>query len=344
MVGILEFCRRFPDEDACLDVIFNSKFGDHTPCPHCGVIGGWGRVRGTKKYFHSCRKQVSPLKDTAFYRSNMSLTAYFYAMLLFSNCASGVRSSFLRRQLGIHPKSAHRLCNRIRLHMASYERPAKLGGPGKLVEVDEVLLRHALCPGKGQHQLTSVMGLACQGKVITGIVADRKRRTLHANILKFVEPGSTIVTDDWCGYKGLERLGFRHISVNHSRGYFNERGFSTCEIDSYWATLRRAMRGYHQVAAANQWMFLAEIECRYNFRDKRDALFEALISHWPAITADNLVTFERRFDWRSNDWPSGDYADSSKTGMGSKISVRKELREEADPATQALGSDLASTL
>lgn len=228
--------------------------------------------------------------------------------------------------------------------MASYERPAKLGGPGKLVEVDEVLLRHALCPGKGQLQLTSVMGLACQGKVITGIVADRKRRTLHANILKFVEPGSTIVTDDWCGYKGLERLGFRHISVNHSRGYFNERGFSTCEIDSYWATLRRAMRGYHQMAAANLWMFLAEIECRYNFRDKRDALFEALISHWPAITAENLVSFERRFDWRSNGQLGGDFVDSSKVGSGSPISSRAEQSEQAVPATQVLGFRLESPL
>lgn len=321
MVGILEFCRRFPNEEACLNTIFNNKFGDHTPCPHCGVTGGWGRLRGTKKYFHSCRRQVSPLKGTAFYRSNMSLTAYFYAILLFSNCASGVRSSFLRRQLGIHPKSAHRLCNRIRLHMATYERPPKLGGPGKLVEVDEVLLRHALCPGKSQHQPTIVMGMACQGKVITGIVADRKRQSLHANILKFVETGSTIVTDDWCAYKGLERLGFKHISVNHSRGFLNEHGFSTCEIDSYWATLRRAMRGYRQTAPANLWMFLAEIECRHNFRHDRSALFETLISHWPTITADNLATFERRFDWRSNHQPGGDLADSSEAASTPQINI-----------------------
>jgi len=183
--------------------------------------------------------------------------------------------------------------------MATYERPAKLGGPGKLVEVDEVLLRHALDRGKNRHQATIVMGVACQGKVLTGIIANRKRQSLHANILKYVEAGSTIVTDDWCAYKGLDRLGFDHISVNHSQGYFNQNGYSTCEIDSYWASVRRAMRGYHQMAAPNLWMFLAEIECRYNFRHERDALFEHLISHWPALTPESVLAFERRFDWRS---------------------------------------------
>ena len=144
------------------------------------------------------------------------------------------------------------------------------------------------------------MGLACNGTVLSGIIADRTRKSLHANILKYVAEGSTIVTDDWIAYKGLDQLGFKHISVNHSRGFFNERGFSTCEIDSYWAVVRRTMRGYHQTAPSNLWMFLAEIECRYNSRHDRSALFESLISYWPVLTTEHMAEFERRFDWRSN--------------------------------------------
>lgn len=297
--GILEFCRRFPDEEACLQAIFECKFADHSPCPRCGTIGRWGAIRGTKKYFHSCRRQISVLKDTAFYRSNLSLTACFYAILLFANCSSGIRSSFLRKQLGLLPKSAHRLCNRVRLHMSTYERPIALGGPGKRVEVDEVLLRHVRIPGQDRLETAMVMGMVCEGRVITGIVSDRKRQTLHANIQRYVRRGSTIVTDDWAAYKGLDRLGFKHISVNHSRGFFNEAGFSTGEIDSYWASLRRAMRGYHQVAPSNLWIYLAEIECRYNFRHDRDLFFEALISRWPALTPSSIPVFKRKFDWRS---------------------------------------------
>ena len=295
---ILDFCRRFSNEEKCLDEIFNQKFGDHTACPHCGKVGSWGRVKGTKKYFHTCRKQVSPLKDTAFYRSNVSLTACFYAILLFANCSSGIRSSFLRKQLGLGAKSAHRLCNRVRLHMAAYQRPALLGGDGKLVEVDEVLLRHVRSPGKYHSDATIILGMVCDGTLINGVINDRTRKTLHANIVRFIKPGSIIVTDDWRPYRGLEQFGFSHIAVNHSVGFFNENGFSTGEIDSYWAVLRRAMRSYHQVAPDNLWLFLAEMECRYNFRHDRSALFEALISRWPAITNESLKILQSRFDWR----------------------------------------------
>lgn len=295
---ILTFCRRFPDEEACLQTIFDQKFGDHSPCPHCGKLGVWGRVKGTKKFFHSCRKQISPLKDTAFYRSNLSLTACFYAILLFANCSSGVRSSFLRKQLGLVPKSAHRLCNRVRLHMSAYPRPEPVGGPGKLVEVDEVLLRHVRSPGQSRHESTIVLGIAFDGKVVTGIIGDRTRRTLHSNIVRHVKPGSTIITDDWIGYKGLDKIGFDHKSINHSIGYFNEAGYSTCAIDSYWATLRRAMRLYRQVAPHNLWLFLAEIECRYNARHDHRSAFDDLIANWSPITDDSVQSLKRRFDWR----------------------------------------------
>lgn len=295
---ILSFCKRFPNEVACLEQIFKTKYGDHTPCPKCGKIGRWGLVRDTKKYFHTCRKQVSLLAGTPFYRSNFSLTACFYAILLFSSCSSGVRSSFLRRQIGTPPKSTHRLCNLVRLQMANYDRPTKLGGPGKRVEVDEVLIRHVRIPGSDRYYAAQIMGIACEGKLITGIIPDRTRSTLHANIKRWVVPGSIIITDDWAAYRSLDHSKYKHITVNHSKGYFNEQGYSTCEIDSFWATLRRCMRGYHQVAADNLWLFLAEIECRYNWRRDRSGLFEHLISNWSIITAASPETLRQRFDWR----------------------------------------------
>lgn len=173
-----------------------------------------------------------------------------------------------------------------------------LGGPGKRVEVDEVLLRHVRIPGQSENVATIVLGMACEGKVITGIIGDRTRQTLHESIVRFVRRGSTVVTDDWVAYKGLEKHGFNHISVNHSVGFFNMGGFSTCEIDSYWATLRRAMRGYHQVAAHNLWLYLAEIEWRYNFRHNRDAAFDRLVSHWPELTPESIAQTNTAFDWR----------------------------------------------
>lgn len=296
--GILEFCRRFPDEDACLRWIFDRKFGDHSPCPACGEFGKWLKVRGTKSFLHSCRARISPLKDTAFYRSNLTLTSIFYAILLFANSSSGIRTPFLRKHLGLGLSASHRLSNRVRLHMSAHVQASKLGGPGKLVEVDEVLLRHVRYPNAARFGAVLVQGLACDGQVRMGIVADRTRKTLHRNICRFAEPGSTIVTDDWPAYKGLESCGFRHITVNHSKGYFNENGYSTGQIDSHWASVRRAMRGYHQVAPKNMWLFLAEISCRYNLRRSPVSVFDHIIAEWPSISPDRITELEVQFDWR----------------------------------------------
>lgn len=298
--GLLGFCTQFPDERACLEWIFQAKYGGHSPCPACGRIGKWRYLEGTKKYWHSCRRQISPLQGTAFYRSNISLTACFYALSLFANCPSGIRSGFLRKQLGLGNKAAHRLGNRVRLHMAAQPRLEMLGGKGKIVEIDEVLLQHASEPGYAMLQPTLVLGAHCDGRVLSGIIADRRRATLHECITRLIAPQSLIVTDDWRPYRGLEQFGYQHVSVNHRAGFFPQDGQTTGKIDSYWATLRRVMRGYHQVSAANLWLYLAEVECRFNLRNSQSP-FNDLITTWPLVDNVTPSNIERRFDWRKSD-------------------------------------------
>lgn len=297
-VSVVEFFEKYSREDNCLGQIFDSKWGGHSPCPKCGIVDGWTPIKGTKKYLHRCRSHLSPLKGTPFYRSNLSLMACFYAMLLFANSSSGVRSSFVRKQLGIGIKSAHRLCNRIRLHMSSYDRPEMLGGPEKKVYVDEVYLRHVRCPNSSSLVAKIVLGFCCDGHVLCGIVENRKAATLLSAIDRMVAPGSIIVTDDWVGYKRVPTLGFDHITINHSTGrFFDYDGNSTCEIDSYWATMRRALRLYHQVAEDNLWLYLAEIEFRYNHRFAATSTFDALVSHWPDLDDLGAEALRRRYDW-----------------------------------------------
>jgi transposase-like protein len=48
------------------------------------------------------------------------------------------------------------------------------------------------------------------GRIRIGISADASRASLHACIQESVEPGSTIITDGWRGYYGLEEIGCQH--------------------------------------------------------------------------------------------------------------------------------------
>ena len=52
--------------------------------------------------------------------------------------------------------------------------------------------------------------------------------------------GTLIISDEWRGYLGLERLGFIHTRINHSRYYVHpdDNRIHTNTIERLWRTLR----------------------------------------------------------------------------------------------------------
>ena len=295
--GISDFFARFPDEAACLAHIVAVRWGDHSPCPNCGELGRWSQIRNRKKWLHSCRSHLTPLKDTVFYRSNLSMMAWFYALLLFANSSSGVRTSFVRKQLGLGHRSSFRLCRMIRVHMATMPRPARLGGPDKIVHIDEAHLRYLAVPGSKTRGAALVLGMACEGQVLSGIIPDRRAETIIPLILDRVVPGSTVVTDAYRSYHALERHGYRHVQINHSVAFHDFKGNTNNPIEAYWATVKRTLSGYRQISADNLWTYLAEIEFRYNRRSRKPEIFDELVTHFRPYLTDLEEDWQRLFDW-----------------------------------------------
>lgn len=70
----------------------------------------------------------------------------------------------------------------------------------------------------------------CLGKLIViAVVAVEKRdeATLLPIIKRWIKPGSVIAVSDWKGYTNLEREGYVHKTVNHSKEFVNKDGFHT---------------------------------------------------------------------------------------------------------------------
>ena len=296
--SVAEFFERFPNEQACLAHVFETRYGNHSPCPHCGGIGGWTPIKGTKKYKHRCRRQSSVLEGTAFYRSNLSLMAWFYALLLFANSSNGMRASFLRRHLGIGVKSAHRMGNVIRTHMAAFEPPRMVGGPDKIVHIDEAIIGQVI--GGIRQSPHIVMGIACEGEVVCGLLPDRTSKTVTAAIARHVRPGSVLVTDCHLAYSGLARDGWEHISINHARAFHNFAGMTNNPIEVYWSVLKRTLRMYRRIAPHNLWLFLAEIQFRYNRRKARESPFLELVGAFPPLGPYQVERLQQVFDWSSS--------------------------------------------
>ena len=75
----------------------------------------------------------------------------------------------------------------------------------------------------------------------------RNGKTLKEIILRRVARGTTIYTDQWKGYYGLESLGFdwdkEETTVNHSKQFVNENNprVHTQGIESKWRQVKRQL-------------------------------------------------------------------------------------------------------
>ena len=81
------------------------------------------------------------------------------------------------------------------------------------------------------------------------IVKDRSKATLHSIIQRHVIPGTTIYSDEWRGYWGIEALGYRHQTICHKKRFsrFEADGdlverITTNHIERMWVGLRQTVK------------------------------------------------------------------------------------------------------
>jgi len=117
----------------------------------------------------------------------------------------------------------------------------KLGGPGRIVEVDESLISKQKVARSGRARPVRqrwVIGLFDRQSKIGSIelVEDRSAATLLPIIQRYCLPGATIYTDAWAAYDGLGALGFVHRRVVHEREFVVPgTDIHTNNVESYWS-------------------------------------------------------------------------------------------------------------
>ena len=106
----------FPDEKACLEMIFKIRYPTGLSCPKCHKTKFYP-VKGRRSYACACGFQVYPTEGTIFHKSSTPLTTWFYAIFLMIQSKNGVTAKELQRQLGVTYKCAWRIAKQIRLLM-----------------------------------------------------------------------------------------------------------------------------------------------------------------------------------------------------------------------------------
>ncbi|MDQ2853163.1 MAG: IS1595 family transposase, partial [Actinomycetota bacterium] len=153
---------------------------------------------------------------TLFDRRRTPLTVWFQVCWEFASAKDGVSALSLQRTLQIGSyQTAWTMLHRLRSVLV---RPGRelLGG---IVEVDETYIggeEAGLAGGRAKGKKTLVV-VAVEinpphgfGRCRMRTIPNGTATTLHAFITDTIATGSTVITDGWNGYRGIETLGYTH--------------------------------------------------------------------------------------------------------------------------------------
>lgn len=133
----------FNDEDAARRHFEALRWPDGPVCPHCGVIGNATELRGksTRPGVYKCRDCQKPFTatiGTVYERSHIPLNKWLLATHLLCASKKGISAHQLWRRLGFGSyRTAWFMTHRIREGMSEALPTGGLGGPDKVVEIDE---------------------------------------------------------------------------------------------------------------------------------------------------------------------------------------------------------------
>ncbi len=286
MSNVRAFQKRFPDEDACLNHLMRTRFGERFTCFKCQKEATYYRVKARRAFeCEHCGYQVYPTAGTPFEKTRTSLRDWFYVMFLFCTTRNGVAAKEVERQLGVTYKTAWRMCRLIRLYMGYVDGDYPVGGPGKTVEVDETFIGGKDLNGKPDDKSVVCGILERGGDVVTCHVIDRTAKTLVPHVVNFVKNGSRVHTDEFSSYRSLtERHGYDHETVDHSAKEYVRGDVHTNGIESFWSSVKRGINGtYVWVSKKHLQTYLREFEYRHNLRQQPALMFELLLQAFPKV-------------------------------------------------------------
>ena len=277
---LLEFQRKFQNEQACRDYLFQLRWGNGFACPRC---------RGNKFYFiekrmlyecSSCGHQTSLTAGTIMHKTRTPLRIWFWALFLVAHDKRGISALALARELDVSYKTAWLLLHKIRHAMCSRDERYVLSG---IVEMDETYFGgpgEEPKKGRGTNKTPALiaMSLSPDGKpkyLKMQVVPDVKSETLLEFVKKSMTEKTTIVNDGFSAYKVIaaqrSTLTMKFDPVHNS---------------DHMKWLHRAVSNakelilgtYHGIKGKHLQAYLDEYSYRYNRRNFQGEWFNRLLS------------------------------------------------------------------
>jgi transposase-like protein len=274
------------------------KYKNNKYKPYCNRYGSFRKwnIKDKDKNFiqrfkcKDCNSHYSITTDTIFENHKYPLKIYLLAIFIFVNSAKGISSLQLSRDLAIRPKFSFVILHKIRTALFNqYEvlNQNKLKGT---IQMDGAYINYL--PKKKNKKKDRVdrrelkhLNQECimtmrevkgnkNDRSYAFIIKNENKSDIERLINLYIEPKSTIISDEHISYSGIEKISningetlYNHKSVNHSEEYQNDDGVNNNFAESYFTRLRRMVIGqHHKLSKKYLELYVNEITYRENVR------------------------------------------------------------------------------
>ena len=287
-MNLLKVAQTFATEDQALDYLVHSRWPDGVRCPACAHdkayrIDTKGKTGKPCRLFEcaDCGLHFSATTGTLFHDSHLPLSKWFAAMALMAEAKKGISANQVSRHLGITYKTTWYLCHRIRKAMEELN-PTPMGGPGKIVEIDESYLggkvrRKGVKAGKDSK--VAILAMAERGgRVRLQTISNAKAASIRPILEAQLRPDTDRVVTDAASVYAVTIPAEQHEQVIN-QDLIRSRGFSgTYTVDSAIALFKRGFIGsYHKLSRDHLDGYLGEFSWRFNRRLMQPEMFDALL-------------------------------------------------------------------
>ena len=133
---ILEFEKRFREEEDCVVYLRRVRWPNGFICPKCGHVECY-ELNLRLYQCALCKKQTSVTAGTIFHKTHLPLTIWFRVIFSVAQDKGGASSSRIASQFGLPQKTAWLMLLKLRTAMADRNELTKLEG---IIELDEAFI------------------------------------------------------------------------------------------------------------------------------------------------------------------------------------------------------------
>jgi len=233
--------------------------GGKAVCPHCEcpTVYECRRPSGALRFrCKACRKDFSITSGTLFAHHKMPLRQYLAAIAIFINEVKGKAALALSRDLGVQYRTAFVLSHKLREAMATELKGMRIGGEGKIAEVDGGYFGGYIKPANHKENRRDRRFAKNQNgkRQVVVVMRERDGRTLpsvfksESAALGFIAsralPGTSLMADEAPSWNDLHGR-FPVSRIDHSKLYSDRSGVYTNGAEEFFSRMRRADIGHH---------------------------------------------------------------------------------------------------